>query len=292
MLDIKKLLLPVDFSDRSEALAHHARLLVQPADGGSAGEVIALHVVPPAQWVGGMEMAGAALVNFIEQQKALMLEQLAKFCQQHLSGVAYRLKVVEGDPASQVLAISEEEDVDVVLIATHGYGRFRRLLLGSVAAKILHDATVPVLTTVHVEEPKGQQEELHHVLVAVDLGPQTARVITNANQVAKGFGAKLSVLHVLPAVPVGMQQYLDQAALQDMERNALVELQKLLEDAKIDAEMIIRQGDSTVEVPAVAQQLGADLLVLGRHGEASLVSLLWEHSYAIIRHSPCPVLSL
>jgi nucleotide-binding universal stress UspA family protein len=48
--------------------------------------------------------------------------------------------VDHGDPATYITAQAEKNDVDLIMMATHGYGTFRSLLLGSVAAKVLHDA--------------------------------------------------------------------------------------------------------------------------------------------------------
>ena len=67
------------------------------------------------------------------------------------------------------------EQMDLIVMPTHGYGPFRRFILGSVTAKVLHDADCPVMTGVHLEEaPPIDTIAFRHVLVAVDLGPQSA----------------------------------------------------------------------------------------------------------------------
>jgi len=74
--------------------------------------------------------------------------------EQYLDGVAARLRhrgftvrtaVIEGIPAMDVIAYADEHDADVIAMSTHGYGGLKRLLLGSVADKVLRGTHRPVL---------------------------------------------------------------------------------------------------------------------------------------------------
>jgi hypothetical protein len=58
----------------------------------------------------------------------------------------------EGDPAREITDYAQEQGADLIMMPTHGYRTFRSLLLGSVTAKVLHDAACPVWTGVHVED--------------------------------------------------------------------------------------------------------------------------------------------
>src|SRR3981189_1517415 len=58
-----------------------------------------------------------------------------------------------GDPAREITDFARKQRVDLIMMPTHGYGPFRSLLLGSVAAKVLHDAECPVWTAAHADEP-------------------------------------------------------------------------------------------------------------------------------------------
>src|SRR5207245_2957797 len=54
-----------------------------------------------------------------------------------------------GDPAAEITHYAEKNQVDLIMMPTHGYGRFRNMLLGSVTAKVLHDAHCPIWTAAH-----------------------------------------------------------------------------------------------------------------------------------------------
>ena len=60
--------------------------------------------------------------------------------------------MLEGDASEVITKYAAEHGTDLIMMPTHGYGVFRGLLLGSVTAKVLHDAVCPVWTAVHVEE--------------------------------------------------------------------------------------------------------------------------------------------
>ena len=72
---------------------------------------------------------------------------------------------------------------DLIMMPTHGYGPFRRFLLGSVTAKILHDATCPVWTSTHLETSVGTGKVgIRKVLGAVDFGPRSSVVLQVASE--------------------------------------------------------------------------------------------------------------
>ena len=100
--------------------------------------------------------------------------------------------------------------MDLIMIPTHGYGRFRNFLLGSVTAKVLHDAKCAVWTAAHVEhEQLSSHIDLQSVLCAVDLDAEGLSILRYAADLANEYGAKLRVVHAIPASEARPQKYLD-----------------------------------------------------------------------------------
>jgi len=84
-------------------------------------------------------------------------------------------------------------------MATHGYGPFRRFLLGSVTAKVLHDAACPVWTGPHLEQaPSYRNIGFHRIVCAIDLAQRSRAVLEWAGRFAREFDAELDIVHVLP----------------------------------------------------------------------------------------------
>ena len=80
---------------------------------------------------------------------------------------------------------------DLIVMGTHGFGGFRRMLLGSITAKVLHDARCPVFTSTHAESTPATLPPLRTILCAVDYGPQSEAVLRWADEFARSVGAQL-----------------------------------------------------------------------------------------------------
>lgn len=289
MLKLSKLILPVDFSSKNAVVASHARVLSKQF----GGEVILVHVMRPFQLaVEGVDVPSAVVVDWYNDQKPLLEKQLEDFEQLYLKGCKVRRLLIEGEPASEIISLAEAEDADVILLPTHGYGAFRRFILGSVTAKILHDSSIPVLTGAHIEVPEGEKEVIESINVAVDMGPQTGKLIAIAADLAKDLNAKLTVVHATPDEGEGVARYLDPGWRMDIAKQIHTEIEGILEQAGVKAAIELISGDPARVARHVAVQTKADLVVVGRHVDRGILGRLRTHSYAIVREAPCPVLSV
>ena len=105
-------------------------------------------------------------------------KHLTEFFEPAGAGMTVDTVVCQGDPAAVITEFAETHDVGLVMMPTHGYGRFRSLLLGSVTAKVLHDAKCPVLTDAHTEDPLlWSGRPIESIVCAVDLAPESVGLI-------------------------------------------------------------------------------------------------------------------
>jgi len=274
MQSLSRILLPVDFSPRSASAAHYAATLA--CHFGS--ELVLMHaLVPPQFEFGAVDMAGSMLAELCRDRLFQAKRDLAEFLDTELAGARVRRVVVEGDPSECIVEFAHNEGCGLIVMPTHGYGPFRRFILGSNTAKVLHDADCPVWTGVHLEEaPAAPPIPIRHIVCAVDLGAQSANALCWAAGVAR---ARLTLLH---ATPCGA----------DVGAAAGGELRQLQESANVEAERTLVAGEPAPAICAAAKQMGADVLVIGRGSAAGLFGRLRTHAYAIIRQSPCPVVSV
>lgn len=289
MQDPAKILLPVDFSARSRGAARYAKVLAQRFHS----EVILLHALtPPQVEAGSLEMGGAMLPEIYAGQAARVQAELAEFLQAELSGVAARCLTAEGDAARCTVELARNEGVRLIVMPTHGYGPFRRFILGSCTAKVLHDADCPVFTGAHMEEvPAGQSLEVRNVVCGLDLGPHSAATLAWAWWFAQCFRAHLTVIHATTAL---LDTTGDAASLWQMQAReaAEEELLRLQLECSAKAEILIEAGDPSHVVCSAAARQNADVLVIGRGSAAGVFGRLRTNSYTIIRESPCPVVSV
>ena len=100
-----------------------------------------------------------------------------------------------------IVDFAHNNDVDLIMMPTHGYGPFRTLLLGSVTAKVLHDAQCPVWTAAHVEDtPSRDHIKPRNILCALDATEKSVPIMQWASDLRKAMGAALRLVHVIPSM--------------------------------------------------------------------------------------------
>jgi nucleotide-binding universal stress UspA family protein len=282
MKSLSKILLPVDFSQRSLGAARYAKYLADRFHS----QITLLHSLSALPFEFGALEAGGAMLNDIYNDRAALAEaELGRFLRAELAGCNVKRVLLEGEPAARIVDYAHTEGVDVIVMPTHGYGTFRRFILGSNTAKVLHDAECPVWTGVHLQDgPQDLPVSIRSILCAIDLGPQTCRTLTWAASMAREFDAKLSVIH---AMACG-----DDPAAEELEESVRGEIKRFEKSAGAEAELLLSAGEASTAVCDAADRICADLLVIGRGSAAGGFGRLRTHSYAIIRQSPCPVVSV
>jgi len=277
---LARILAPVEFSERCVGAARYAKMLAEQFQA----ELVLMHVVVPPPPEMGAEAS--------RRRAAQLAQQLNDFLAAELAGVAVRRVLSEGDPAAKIVACAHEQQVDLILMPTHGFGPFRRFILGSNTAKVLHDADCPVWTGAHMEEASpGPTSPIANILCAVDLGPQSAKALGWAMELQKQFAARLTLLHATLAIPA-------MAKGPETNWNVVVraaaqkELELLQKQAGADAGLVVEAGEPAQVISAAASRMHADVVVIGRGSAAGGFGRLRTNAYAVIRQSPCPVVSV
>jgi nucleotide-binding universal stress UspA family protein len=261
MLPFKRILFPVDFSAQSIGAARY----VQAFAGRFDSELILLNVIELPHYN-----------DLVPKSPAEKRARLRSFLASELEYFRVERISAEGDPAENILRIAHDKSVDLIMMPTHGLGAFRKFLLGSVAAKVLHDADCPVWTGSHLDAaPPLEKIELRRLLCAVKFEPHADIVLTCAKEFAAEYRAELTVLHA--TTPSA-----------NLEHGR----EKLRKLAGCDVQTIVEVGEAHQVVSDVARRLSADLLVIGRSPDPGVFGRLRTQAYPIIREAPCPVISV
>jgi nucleotide-binding universal stress UspA family protein len=180
------------------------------------------------------------------------------------------------------------------VIPTHGYGPFRCFILGSVAAKILHDADCPVLTGVHIPHtPPDESRSFRKIVCAMDFCPQSEKALQWASGFADEFHAELTIVHITPSLQGRTSEYFDPDWRNQLAQTAREKIAAMQKTVGAKAEVFVDDNGSIPwGVSSAASHLEADLLVIGRGASAGMLGRLRTNAYSIIRQSPCPVVSV
>ena len=232
-------------------------------------ELILLHVIE------------ATYNSTLEDLHEVQRETFDNFFGKGLKHLRVKKLVEHGEAGQKIIECASANHADLIMIPTQGMGIYRRLILGSTSAKVLHDADCPVWTGVHLENaPPLEAIASQRIVCAVDLKPSSARVLSWASHLAQEYQAELTLVHVTLAES------------RDAHDGARYALELLQEAVGSTATPRVETGEVSKVVGHLAGELKADLLVIGRKAEAGVLGRLEMTAYSIIRQSPCPVVSV
>lgn len=272
MFPPRKILFPVDFSDRCT----EASRMVETFAGHFESELTLLYVLEPFTY------------NDIPIDATAASERrLASYLTDELEQFNVQRVLLEGDASSQISEYARSEHFDLVMMPTHGYEQFRRMILGSVTSNVLRDAVCPVWTGVHMEQvPKLEDIAFRKVICAIDLGKQSCATLRWASCFAAEFGAELEIVHTIgdasEAIVLG----------DEVVRQATSTIEALQAVAGSSAAVSVIGQEVAAGVCGRAKDANADLLVIGRSVRDGVLGRLRANAYSIIRQSPCPVVSV
>lgn len=152
MIQLKRILVPTDFSEHSEHAAAYAAEFARRFD---VAEIHCLHVSDiPADLLAtsGYYLTGPS-EQFIAQVHDESQKSLERFAAKHFEGLPVQTVFLEGRPFVEIIRYTRDKDIQLIVIATHGRTGLQHALFGSVAEKVVRKAPCPVLVV-----KRGEQE--------------------------------------------------------------------------------------------------------------------------------------
>jgi nucleotide-binding universal stress UspA family protein len=283
-LKIQQILFPVDFSQRCTSAAP----LVTAFASQWQASLTLLHVVamPPV-----LAIALDARVGKRAIEKSN--DQLRKYLPGAFDSLPVTRAVEQGDPAQVIAAYADRHKTDLIMLPSHGDGPFRRFLLGSVTSKLLHDCPRPVWTDIHTDLSRMKMPTRPcSVLAAVDCDDEAIRIVQYAEALATKFRGKLHLVHVLPAVDMKSRNRGEVAVRRHFLDHARKEFLRLGRTAEKPFIVQFKGGPISRGIAEAAVENKVGLLVVGRKHQKDTVGFLRTNVLAIVRESPCPVVSI
>jgi nucleotide-binding universal stress UspA family protein len=288
MLNIRKILLPVDFPNPSLRVIHQAATLARHFHS----EIVMLHVATVLSHIAGVPEGGPELARWdmLAEITAASGTTLDQSLATDLDGLTIRRVLAKGSTTRAIVQTAQEQQADLIMMPSHGH-TFDEFLLGSVTAKGQRTGECPIWTDAHVEELRPAKFAIRSVLCALDLNLHDRKTASLAAQLAAEFGAHLTLAHVTAPVelwgPGGT--YIDTKWKKALVADAAQRIAKLQQDTAIKADVFIGSGDVPKILCQAAKLMKADLLVTGCHPYAGN---LRTHGFGIICAVPIPVLSV
>jgi len=283
-------LVPTDGSAGAETAAGHAFDLA----AAFGAEVIVLSVVDEGP-------VGTAIDERRETLERAAREAVEAVERAGDPGLSVRTTVERGRPHETICEYAEREGVDLVAMGTHGRTGLDRLLIGSVAERVVRTSPVPVLTARGDSDGTSDADDPSYgsVLLPVDGSEASEAAVEHALAVAERYDATVHVLSVIDAEALAGASSIGMSVpdvVEDLktEREAVVDpVVDRCERRGVDAVTRVEQGTPHRTIDAYVDEADIDLVAMGTHGRTGLDRyLLGSVTDRVIRTSAAPVLTV
>ena len=297
-LSVKNILFSTDFSPTSEAALPYAVAVARKF--GSTLHIV--HVLSEANLLmmsGGVDYVSMGTIY--DDAHAEAKERIEKIAER-IEGVPHKSYVRHGLIWKNLAGIISENEIDLVVVGTHGRTGLGKLVLGSVAEDILRHAPCPVLTVgpkvsgraklpeLSAHDVAPPELELRQILFATNFGRNAALAARDAVTLAEEFRARMTMIHVIEDYTrLGR----DPGPIED-NLNRLKELVPRNSQLQYIPETLIEFGNASERILKAAVERDVDMIVLGARSSADVggTHFPWSVAHHVIAQSHCPVLTI
>ncbi len=270
------ILVPVDGSASADAALGLALRLAEPG-----GELLIAHVINRAAVVA--ECVGPYGGDPSPALEALDADERDIFAaaavRARTAGLRCSTAALDGLPATRLAALARERKVAAIVMGTHGRRGLARIVLGSTAAGVLHDAAVPTFV-VHERSAAAVAAPFRQIVVGLDASPAASGAARAAVDLAAHDGGRVFMAHVAERPE----------AEEGAERAALTEARAYALAAAVPLDAATLHGDPVDALLVSAETCHAELIAIGAHGRTQTLFGMGSVAEAIARLSPVPVL--
>lgn len=294
MIEFNRILCPVDFSESSTRALAHAAALTRWYEA----HLTVLHVAPtfdPVQIRGDLGVPVEFVTPVTREE---VLSELSRILER--SGVSPDAHLIAqaGDASTTIVREALTTRADLIVIGTHGRRGFKRLLLGSVAETVLHEAPCPVLTvSPHTEAASADVVTFKRILCPIDFSPPALQALGFALDLARQAGGRVTLLHVVEWLAEDEPTHFNVPEFRGhMVNDAKQRLRSLVAEesrAWCEIDDVIVSGRAHRGILQEAAARSADLIVMGAQGRGSVgLALFGSTTQQVVRGAACPVLTV
>ncbi|WP_327053660.1 universal stress protein [Halomicrococcus gelatinilyticus] len=291
------ILVPTDGSDPAGRAARHGVGLAAQFDA----TLHALHVVDERQYSSHIADADAVAREQEGRLKEVGEDAVASVAElADEADVETVTEVVTDVPFEGILDYVDDNDIDLVAMGTHGRTGFERVVLGSVAERVLRHATVPVLNLRDAEATTPTAYE--DVLVATDGREGVGPAVEHALTVAERYDATVHALFVVDVRnvlvdeeygPFTRANVTAMEALSDLGQRATDAVVRAGSERGVEVTAAVEEGVPARTILDVADERDADVIAMGTHGRSGLERyLVGSVTESVLRHADQPVLTV
>lgn len=286
----QRILVPLNGSEVAEKALGYLERFVSPTDT----QLVLVGVLETLRYVSSRYAALETLAAVRQQYERYFQET-----RERLQAEGYQVTsiVSEGDAATEILNLAESSGADLIAMMTHGRSGVARWLLGSVAERVLHGTTLPLLLV--REQTHSEHGKVQHLLVPLDGSALAERALTYAQKLAQETGAEITLLQILSTADVELEVSRWPPGEDDpaygrrviLARSYLKKLARRMQESGIQCRYRVLRGDPGMCICTTARRNHVDMIVMTTRGASGVKRwVLGSVANEVVRGASCPVM--
>jgi nucleotide-binding universal stress UspA family protein len=301
MIELKRILCPVDFSEHSGHALIHAATLARRYDAALTVQYVSSVRLPAAALGHGIGPSGAETILMSAVDADELLGDLRAFAAAtNIGELGVDYRVTQGEVVRTILAEAVALGADLIVMGTHGRSGFERLVLGSVAEKVLRKAPCSILLVPPRSSAPPAPRLFERIVVATDFSAAAVHAMDYALSLARETDARLTVVHVVDMPDTTGAWVTSGEEVAAVAREIAASARRQLADAVpgsarewCRATERLETGRPYQAILKVAEEEQAGLIVLGAHGHGVIDRMFFgSTAQHVVRAAACPVLTV
>jgi nucleotide-binding universal stress UspA family protein len=277
--EIKRIMIPVDFSETAMLALEHGAYMAKLFKA----ELYLLHVIEMIDFAYSIYDPAMAIPvdnDLIEKNVAVIMKEHADKIEKQYSMQVHPLTRI-GRVATEVRDAAEENNIDLIVMGTHGAKGFEEFFIGSNAHKTVTLAPCPVLTV----QEHARKQGFSDIVMPIDNTLHSRQKVNTVVQLAQHYGA---TIHMLGLIRKGEEDDRNKFMIK------IEAVEKVLDHAKVKYTKKITVGENLAEeTMRYAAEVNSDLVVIMTDHESKFTGMfLGAFAKQIINHSRIPVMSI
>ena len=275
---IKKILIPFDFSETAELALEHAVFMAKL----HKADIILLHVIESYSFTSAISQAfGKSQSEFEQKIETSANERLKELTSKlhHDSGMGVQFRTESGKIYKSIVSVAEEMDVDVILMGTHGVSGFQEFLVGSNTYRVVMSAPCPVISV----QTHAKKIGFKNIVLPIDNSASSRQKVKHCVEIAKHYNSIVHIAAMATMSDVDMLRRFDVKIHQ---------VKDYLDEHEVPYTVKMFKGDNAASITMdFASQVNADLIIMMTDQEGSGI-FIGNFAQQIINHSKIPVMSI
>ena len=275
--EIKKILIPFDFSETASLSLEHAVFMAKLLKA----DIHLLHILESVSFTSAISAAFGNVDKKIETESDRKLEEIAAGIHAN-SGITVKTRTEVGRIYKKIVDVAKKDDIDIIIMGTHGVSGYKKFNVGTNTSKVVEEADCPVISV----QTHSKRIGFKKLVLPIDDTPSSRHKVNYAMEIAKHYGSHVFI--------VGLSK---SQANEDNKRKFRIKVDQVdewLSKHEISCETKMVEGDNLAKMTMeVAEELDADLTVIMTEQEPSLTGLfLGTYATQVVNHSKIPVMAV